>query len=265
MEMNLLSSTNNFITEDEVQRHIIKKYEFRNIDKELEAQIAPSMQENGIYIPQEESKKSIEGIEVLKDQLAEILDKNHKISQSIEILQQQMQKSNEDPNLLEEIKTSSFQQGFLEGKTKAQEELTQDLESQKEKMIYAIKSLEEEAQKMQTQIQKIKNDLNVIALDLAREVILKEVEENSAKIALLIANELLGQMEKDTQITIKVHPVDFSYLQEKLSDHQKIILQPDISVGKGGVVILSTQGNFDGSILARYKNLKRSLLDEKGL
>lgn len=264
MEMNLLSSVNNFITEDEVQKHIIKKYEFRNMDKELEAQIAPSMQESGIYTPQEEVK-SIEGVEVLKSQLGEILEENRKISQTLLVLQEQMQNQKQDPHLLEEIKTSTFEQGFLEGKTKAQEELTQELESQKEKMIYAIKSLEEEAQKMQTQIQKIKDDLSAIALDLAREVILKEVEENSAKIALSIANELLRPMEKDTQVTLKVHPLDFPYLQEKLSHHLKITLEPDISVGKGGVIILSTQGNFDGNILARYKNLKRSLLDEKGL
>lgn len=256
---------NNFITEDKVQKHTIKKYEFRNMDKELEAQIAPSMQESGIYTPQEESKKSIEGIDFLKDQLAEILDKHHKIFQSIEALQQDMQTSKQDPLLLEEIKTSSFQQGFLEGKTKTQEELTKDLESQQEKMIYAMKSLEEEAKKMQTKIETIKEDLNLIALDLAKEVILKEVEENSAKIALLIANELLSPMEKDAQITLKVHPVDFSYLQEKLSDRSNITLQPDVAVGKGGVIILSAKGNFDGSILARYRNLKRSLLDEKGL
>lgn len=262
--MNLLSSTNNFITEDEVQRHIIKKYEFRNIDKDLEAQIAPSMQENGIYTPQEEVK-NIEGLDILKTQIESILEENRKISQSLHSLQEQMQNPNPDSKLLEEIKTSSFQQGFLEGKSKAQEEFAQEVESQKEKMIYAIKSLEEEAQKMQTQIGKIKDDLSVIALDLAREVILKEVEENSAKIALSIANELLQPIEKDTEITLKVHPLDLPYLQEKLSHHLKITLEPDISVGKGGIVILSTQGNFDGNILARYKNLKRSLLDEKGL
>lgn len=260
----MLSSTNNFITEDEVQRHIIKKYEFRNMDKELEAQIAPSMQESGIYTPQEEAK-NIEGMESLKTQLEEILEENRKISQNLQTLKEQMQNPNQDSYLLEEIKTSSFQQGFLEGKTKAQEELTQELESQKEKMIYAIKTLEEEAQKMQAQIQKIKEDLSVIALDLAREVILKEVEESSAKIALSIANELLGSMEKDTQITLKIHPLDFPYLQEKLSHQSKITLEPDISVAKGGVMVLSAQGNFDGNILARYKNLKRSLLDEKGL
>lgn len=262
--MNLLSSMSNFITEDEVQKHIIKKYEFRSMDKELEAQIAPSMQESGIYTPQEQSKE-IEGVKVLQSQLENILEQNRQIFQSVTSLQEQIQIQNQskDSHLLEEIKTSAYQQGLLEGKSKMQEELTQDLEAQKERMVYAIKTLEEKAQDMQAQIQKIRDDLSVIALDLAREVIVKEVEENSAKIALAIANELLQPMEKDAQITLKVHPLDLAYLQEKLSHHEKITLQPDVSIGRAGVMILSAQGNFDGNILARYKNLKRSLLDEK--
>lgn len=42
---------NNFITQTDHEKHTIKKYEFRSMDKALEAQIAPSIEESGIYTP----------------------------------------------------------------------------------------------------------------------------------------------------------------------------------------------------------------------
>ncbi|MCE3046849.1 FliH/SctL family protein [Helicobacter kayseriensis] len=262
--MSLLNSIegNNFITEKDHTKHVIKKYEFRSIDKKLEAEIAPSMEESGIYTPSHPEHQKVEGLENLQEQLNKTLEENQKIFQKLEFLQEFLQKQNQiDPAMLDEIKSASYQQGKLEGENKAKEELQAEIDSQKEKMILAIDQLEKNALLFQEQVQKIRDDLSVIALDLAKEVILKEVTQESSKIAFLIAEELLKPLEKSAHIILKAHPLDCAYLEEKLSSMKNLKIESDLLVGRGGVIVSSADGHFDGSISARYKNLKRSILD----
>lgn len=266
MAMNLLNNAegNNYITEDDHSKHVIKKYEFQSMDKKLEAQIAPAMEEKGIYTPKEESRK-IEGMDFLQEQLSRTLEENQKIFQKLEFFQDLLQKQNQiDPAILEELKQSSFQQGYNQAEQKLREDLQSKVLEQKEKMIFAIQELERVAQNLQEQVVQIRDDLSSIALDLAKEVILKEVQEHGSKIALMIASELLKPLEKSANITLKAHPLDLPLLQEKLT-LSNITFEADVLVGRGGVIVISPNGNLDGSILSRYKNLKRSILDEKGL
>lgn len=264
MEMKSLNKVeeNNFITENEQQKHTIKKYEFQSIDRALEAQITPSMEEKGFYIPEEIDKKDAD---LSLEQFEKLLEQNEKILQALANLQEQL--SNQDSNdaLSEELKNSAYEKGYIEGEKTAQESLQKEVENQKEKMIFAIQKLQDNAAQFQEQIKKISQDLNIIALDLAKEVIIKEVEENHRNIALLIANELLEPLRASAEITIKANPLDLPFLQEKISQDFKITFEADPLVAKGGVMIVSTLGSFDGSILARYKNLKRNILEEKGL
>lgn len=264
MEMSLLNSIegNNFITEKDHTKHVIKKYEFRSIDKKLEAEIAPSMEESGIYTPSHHEHQKIEGLENLQEQINKTLEENQKIFQKLEFLQEFLQKQSQiDPTMLDEIKSTSYRQGKLDGENKTKAELEAEINSQKEKMIFAINQLEKSTLTFQEQIQKIRDDLSVIALDLAKEVILKEVSQESSQIAFLIAKELLKPLEKSTQITLRVHPLDYTYLEEKLSSIKNLSIESDLLVGRGGVIVSSPNGNFDGNISTRYKNLKRSILD----
>ncbi|WP_034584014.1 FliH/SctL family protein [Helicobacter pametensis] len=266
--MNSLNNTqgNNFITQSDQDKHVIKKYEFRNMDKQLEAQIAPAMEENGFYTPSNQEDSTQERLELLQGQLAKSIEENQKIFQKLEFLQDLLQKQNQiDPSIFEEIKTSSYQQGLLEGEEKIRNQLSAELQEQKEKLVLAIKQLEEVSTRMQEQIGQIQNDLHTIALDLAKEVIIKEVQDHASHIALSIATELLKPLENSTAITLKANPLDLPFLQEKLSSTQKIHFEPDSMISRGGVIISSPDGNLDGSILTRYKNLKRMILDEKGL
>ena len=266
MEMKLLNKIeeNNFITENEQQEHTIKKYEFQNIDKVLEAQITPSMEEKGFYIPAESEEKNANSI-VSLEQFEKLLEQNQEILQTLAGLQDRLSNQDQDQNLIESIKNSAYQHGYTEGEKKTQEDFQKEIEDQKEKMIFAIQKLQESAIEFQKQIEGISQDLNIIALDLAKEVILKEVDENHRDIALLIANELLEPLRTNAEVTIKANPLDLPFLQEKISQDSKITFEADPLVAKGGVMIASALGSFDGSILARYKNLKRSILEEKGL
>lgn len=265
MEMKLLNNVeeNNFITGDNHQKHTIKKYEFRNIDKVLESQIASAIEENGIYTPTEEKSEHFVDF---TDHFIRLFEENQKILQTLADVQKQIPALEDQQSMiLEEAKNNAYQQGCLDGEKKMEESLRGEIDAQKDKMVLSIQSLEEKAKKLQNQIEEIAQDLNTIALDLAKEVILKEVQENHQEIALLIANELLQPLKGSTDIIIKANPADLAFLQEKIPADSKVTFEADLLVAKGGVMITSNLGNFDGSILSRYKNLKRHILEEKGL
>ncbi|GAA7257623.1 flagellar assembly protein FliH [Helicobacter pylori] len=259
---------NNFITQTDHEKHTIKKYEFRNIDKTLEAQIAPSMEEKGIYTPNTEPTNT-QSDEILAIQkiLNEILQGNKTLETSLQALQSQIQTmhSSDSHALLEETKNSAYEQGFLEGEKKARENLGAQIQSQQQALVLAIQNLNEALNQSYENVKSLEAELSVIALDLAKEVIIKEVQEESGKIANEIAKELLAPIADSNEITLKVNPLDLPYLQEKLPEVQRINFKADPLIARGGVIISSPKGNFDGTILSRYKNLKRIILEEKGL
>ena len=98
-------------------------------------------------------------------------------------------------------------------------------------------------------------------MDIAKEVIINEVSENSQKIALNLTRELLNSIMDATNIKVKVNPNDYLYLKEHLEDNTKVEVISDGAVSLGGVVIVSDTGNIDGTIMSRYKNLKQSVLE----
>ena len=51
------------------------------------------------------------------------------------------------------------------------------------------------------------------------------------------------------------------YLKENLKDKEKIQIEADNAISRGGVVISSNLGNLDGNVMSRYKMLKQSVLD----
>lgn len=270
MEMKLLNkkgSDNNFIVDSNHQGHIIEKYEFRSIDKELGEEIAPALEESGIYTPSQISEEGLNE-ETLKSKVDELLEGYKQLVEQLQQIQEQIKgedSSQKWQKMLEEAKKDAYEQGLLEGERKAKEEMIQQVEEERKRIIISAQDLQKALGETQEQIGKIEEDLSVIALDLAKEVILKEVQEGSKEIALQIANELLKPLLDSQNIVIKANPFDIAYLQDKLSEAKNITFEVSELVGKGGVIIASSRGNYDGSILSRYKNLKRSILEDKGL
>lgn len=255
----------NFITENDHQKHTIKRYEFRSMDKKLEAEIAPAMEESGIYTPPSESNN--ENFAILQELLKEIIEQNSQAKSALQNLQEGMQNfsSSQQAQILEESKRSAYEQGLLDGEKRAKEALEGEIEAQKQSLAYAINNLQEAIIQTQEKIKSLESELSNIALDLAKEVIIKEVQEESQKIALQIATELLEPIAQSSEITLRLNPIDLPYLQEKLPQASKIHFEADALISRGGVIISSPLGNFDGTILSRYKNLKRTILEEKGL
>ncbi|TLD80127.1 flagellar assembly protein FliH [Helicobacter sp. MIT 05-5293] len=274
--MSLLNQEN-IIAQEHLKDHNIKKYEFKSITsemvetgKESSASPAPVFVDPRESAPsvREEIQESLEQnagkIATLEQELVErLLQKTDELSGSLAKLQIQFEKLQlESEQRVVSAREEGYKDGFREAEEKAKEELFSDVNAQKKSLVDSIITLEEALKKSQAHLEDLEKELSAIAVDIAKEVILSEVGENSQKIALGLTKELLNSIMDATNIKIKVNPSDYLFLKEQLKDNIKVELLSDSAVSLGGVVIISDSGNIDGTIMSRYKNLKQSVLEQ---
>ena len=125
----------------------------------------------------------------------------------------------------------------------------------------SIAQIGETSQKVEEQINNIEKDLSLIAIDIAKEIIAKEVSSESSEIALTLSKKLLESLKEATKILIKLNPQDYALLLKRFDGDGRIKLQADKAIARGGVVVISDSGNLDGTIMSRFENLKRSILE----
>lgn len=279
--MSLLSQEN-IIGQEELKNHNIKKYEFKSITSEMleSGKILEPSQEINKGTTSEINESEILGetqasteiqntestmqkIATLEQELVErLLQKTDELSSSLAKLQIQFEKLQvESEQRVASAREEGYKDGFREAETKAKEELFAEINTQKKSLVDSIITLESALKQSQKHLEDLEKELSAISVDIAKEVILSEVSENSQKIALGLTKELLNSIMDATNIKIKVNPSDYLFLKEQLSENTKVEILTDSAVSLGGVVIVSDSGNLDGTIMARYKNLKQSVLE----
>ncbi|BDB63839.1 flagellar assembly protein FliH [Helicobacter cinaedi] len=279
--MSLLSQEN-IIGQEELKNHNIKKYEFKSITSEMleSGKILEPSQEINKGTTSEINESEILGetqasteiqntestmqkIATLEQELVErLLQKTDELSSSLAKLQIQFEKLQvESEQRVASAREEGYKDGFREAETKAKEELFAEINTQKKSLVDSIITLESALKQSQKHLEDLEKELSAISVDIAKEVILSEVSENSQKIALGLTKELLNSIMDATNIKIKVNPSDYLFLKEQLSENTKVEILADSAVSLGGVVIVSDSGNLDGTIMARYKNLKQSVLE----
>ena len=155
---------------------------------------------------------------------------------------------------------NSLEKELIEKLLHKSDELSGNL-AEREKIVQSLITLENTLKQSQIHLEALEKELSSIAIDMAKEVIVKEIEENSQRVALELTRSLLSNIMEATQIGIKVNPIDYVYLKENLKDKEKIQIEADNAISRGGVVISSNLGNLDGNVMSRYKMLKQSVLD----
>ena len=266
--MSLLSQEN-IIGQEELKNHNIKKYEFKSItsemlesgkilepSKEINKETTSEINESEILGETQAStevqntESTMQKIATLEQELVErLLQKTDELSSSLAKLQIQFEKLQvESEQRVASAREEGYKDGFREAETKAKD-------------VDSIITLESALKQSQKHLEDLEKELSAISVDIAKEVILSEVSENSQKIALGLTKELLNSIMDATNIKIKVNPSDYLFLKEQLSENTKVEILADSAVSLGGVVIVSDSGNLDGTIMARYKNLKQSVLE----
>lgn len=253
-----LNNDKSVISSQELSGHNMRKYEFKKLDtNKIRPKETISDNVSDDILPTQSQISMIQS-SMEKELIEKLLAKSDDLASSLNNFQAQFEKLQAQTNEKEKI---AREEGFKEGELKAQLSFKDDLEKEKERIAKSVITLNDTITHIKSQILKLESELSAIAIDIAKEVIVKEVEQNSAKIAASISKELLQSMSLNLNIIIKVNPIDFDYLNNLVKNKENIKIKSDDAIAKGGVIIISENGNIDGSVMSRYKILKQSVLE----
>jgi flagellar assembly protein FliH len=126
-------------------------------------------------------------------------------------------------------------------------------------VVQSIKDLKHYAAFFEQATFQMESKLLKTSISIAQKIISIEVGENSAKIAKQTISHLLSKIKTASRIQIHLNPKDYEVLKGELNLESFIELHQDSNVARGGVVIASDLGNFDGNIEAKVASMLESL------
>lgn len=265
----------NVIRSDRIKRHNVEAYHF----KVLGSSTPQKDEDVGIEEFVEEPKEVIEGVDLeeiepqepqmqpqepsREDNFVEkLLKKTDELSSNIIKLQMQIesQEAEFEKRLQDEISRAK-EDGIKEGEEIANQKANEQIKSLQEQYGRSVALLENECKNMQEFTKKTETELSSVAIDVAKEVIQKELENSSSKIALSLSHALMKEIENGTKIEIKTNPKDFSVLSSEFEQNEHVSVKEDEAIAQGGVIILSSIGNLDGTISTRLEKITQ-MMDE---
>ena len=159
----------------------------------------------------------------------------------------------------EEIQ-KAYQEGFQAGKLEAKEENKSTNTEVQERFNQSISLVTDYVAKANNTIVSLENELVRASIDIAAEVIQMQVEESSKQIALALAKNLLENIKDAAQVTLKVSIYDYDFLKKHITD-ERVIIEKDLAIAKGGVIIMSEVMNLDGTIKERFAKIKSAFYE----
>ncbi|HEB9331583.1 TPA: flagellar assembly protein FliH [Campylobacter coli] len=193
----------------------------------------------------------------------DLLKKTDEMSSNIIKLQMQIEsQESEFNNRLNSELENAREKFSKEGYEQARAEFEKELNDLRDKYLKSVSKLEEACTNLNVFIEKNEKELADTAIDIAKEVILKELENNSSKIAYALAKDLINELKGAGSIEIKVNSVDYNYLKEHFSENSHIKITLDDAISKGSVIILSDSGNIESNLNARLIKIKKMVNNE---
>ncbi len=193
----------------------------------------------------------------------DLLKKTDEMSSNIIKLQMQIEsQESEFNNRLNSELENAREKFSKEGYEQAKTEFEKELNELRDKYLKSVSKLEEACTNLNVFIEKNEKELADTAIDIAKEVILKELENNSSKIAYALAKDLINELKGAGSIEIKVNSVDYNYLKEHFSENSHIKITLDDAISKGSVIILSDSGNIESNLNARLIKIKKMVNNE---
>jgi len=259
------------ITGEKIQKHNVDRYNFKvlSIGNEThEEEIAQSMPA-ARSLEQEEHKieREIDTSAISqssKDSLIEsLLNKTDEMSSNFIKLQMKLESMvDEHKAELKKVKEESYAEGLKDGKASALKEEEKNIANALSQYASSIQKLENSAKEFENALEEIKKDLVLAALDISKEVIKVELSENSAKVAMSLAQEIIRDLHTSSKIVLKVNPNDHGALSQATGSLPHVEVMSDSAVSLGGVIAISDAGNIDAQILKRFERVKRAALSE---
>jgi flagellar assembly protein FliH len=251
------------INSKNLKEHSVEQYRFKVLGGASAMTVENEKEDNSILNLVKEEVNIIKSNEapVKKDEsnkfIEQLLKKSDDLSTTIIELQMKRDKQEIDfqNRLKNEIKREA-EDAFEKGYQKAKNKFSEAVQNIKLHYASSINTLEEEHKKVDEYLKKIENELTKIAVEIAKEVILKEVKQSSSEIAVALSNKLVDELRDAKNIELKVNPKDFQALVQEYSKIEHIKVSSDKAVTEGGVMVLSEIGNLDGNLSTRIEKVK---------
>ncbi len=259
-------SVNSVIDNKSIANHTVQKYNFKILSSSThnhEEQVVDKeeIQEKNVQNIQNEELNNTVPKEVKDDFIAELLEKSDKMSSELVKLQMQIEEGQKEfEQRVAEAKEESYAKGLEDGYNKAKQEHEIEFETLKKQYINSISKLDEVVDKYKNYMDNLKGELADVSLEIAKEVIIREVSTSSKEIALSLAKKLLDEIKDADKIEIKVNPKDFEFLKTSFSSIQNITVSSDKAISEGGVILISDIGNIDGDIKTRIEKAKQIIM-----
>ncbi|PPB57712.1 flagellar assembly protein FliH [Campylobacter hyointestinalis] len=261
----------NVINQEENKEHIVEQYRFKVIssfshsgtEQQTEQPIKEDQPELTAETTKDDAPKAVNSSEDTKLEpsfIEELLKRTEELSENIVKLQLQIE--NQEKEFKERLETEvnrAKEDALKEGESLAKAKFDAELSEIETKYTNSIKKLDEEKDKLEKLYQKSEKEIASTAIDIAKEVILKEIKDSSATIASNIAKNLIGELENASQIEIKTNPEDYELVKENIKLSSNLKVSADDAINRGGVIILSDIGNIDGSVAERFEKIKKIL------
>ena len=214
--------------------------------------------------PKEEPKPQKESAQSSKDSIIEsLLKKTDEMSSNFIKLQMKLESMQEEHKQeLEQVRESAFAEGVAKGREEAEKECEERYSQTLNLFAASISKLEQKANEYNISLEKVKKELVSAAIDIAKEVVEVELEENSSRVAEALASSLMKDLQNASKVTLKVNPKDFTHLTQKLGDLKNVEVVADPAVSEGGVVAISDIENIDAQIPNRFERVKKVILSE---
>lgn len=253
------------ITQDRTGAHAISKYQFKILSGLAGSSIHDAAEEIGLELHHSSDLLAERHTELSsKDELIEsLLKKADEMSSNVIKMQMRLESLQEEQALaLDSARKAAYEEGFAAGVSQEQSSDAGRKEQSKDQFAVSVKTLEEQASQFGQALAAIQKELTHTALEIAKEVVAIETQENSSKIAAKLSADLIEELKEASKITLRVNPVDHGFISERVGSLSHVEVLSDRAISPGGVVAISDVGNVDSQIKKRYERLKRSLLLE---
>ncbi|AJC93122.1 flagellar export apparatus, flagellar assembly protein FliH [Campylobacter subantarcticus LMG 24377] len=266
-----MAKLTNVISPENISTHVVEDYHFK-VMSEMSSNEEQKQEENQtinqtspvqnaiqqtVEIQTVETTQQAPQPQIQPDFVEDLLKKTDEMSGNIIKLQMQIESQEAEFNNRLNVELEHAKEKFTkEGYEQAQKKFENELEALKEKYLKSVEKLEGTVQNLNEFLSKNEKELADTAVIIAKEVIAKELEENSSLIALNLAKELMNELKNATKIELKLNPDDFEYVKIHLQEQNNIKFSLDDAINKGSVLILSDAGNIESNLNNRLQKIK---------
>ena len=111
-------------------------------------------------------------------------------------------------------------------------------------------------------IARVENDVVVLALEVAKKIVAREVMFDR-EIALTLVKVSLKKLHSRAVAQVRLHPEDFAYVQAhrgKIDFHGSLEIVEDRTISPGGCLIHTETGDVDARIESQFEEIAHGLL-----